>query len=224
MTGLSLLAVFLAMRSRVTSDLRSALLLIAAFCFLTGTLKEWLFWPLVWLLPLGVATLISWACGLLSDYRRVLRFGVMEPRIVAYSAAIALASAAGLFGWVTLLQPDLRSLTAQIPAWPVFMLIAAGATFSIANAFLEEFIWRGVFQGWLLSVFPLMLAIAIQAVSFGAAHYNGFPSGFVGILLATVYGAMLGALSYNSKGLAAPIAAHILADALIFTILANEAS
>jgi membrane protease YdiL (CAAX protease family) len=63
------------------------------------------------------------------------------------------------------------------------------------------------------------VAIVLQALSFGALHFGGFPSGLAGMSLATIYGLMLGALAYRCKGLLAPCAAHVLADSVIFAIV-----
>lgn len=107
----------------------------------------------------------------------------------------------------------------MLPPWPVAGLVAAGAAFSILNAILEEFAWRGVFQHWLLGIVPRASAVLLQALSFGALHYTGFPGGFVGVGLSTIYGVMIGALALRSGGLLAPIVAHVAADAVIFTIV-----
>jgi membrane protease YdiL (CAAX protease family) len=39
--------------------------------------------------------------------------------------------------------------------------------------------------------------------------------------LAAMWGAMIGALALRSRGLAAPVVAHIAADAVIFAVLAG---
>jgi membrane protease YdiL (CAAX protease family) len=109
----------------------------------------------------------------------------------------------------------------MLPQWPVLGLLAAGLTFSIINAILEEFIWRGILLDWLRTRMAPAAAVVVQAASFGAAHYMGFPSGFVGSGLAAIYGVMLGALAVRSKGIGAPIVAHIAADAVIFAVLAG---
>jgi membrane protease YdiL (CAAX protease family) len=119
------------------------------------------------------------------------------------------------------LEPDLSRFRATLPPWPLLALIGAGAGFFIINAMLEEFVWCGVFQDWLLSIMSPAWAVAIQALSFGTVHYLGFPGGFAGAALATIYGAMVGALAFSAGGLLAALVAHIAADAVIFTIVAG---
>ncbi len=63
-------------------------------------------------------------------------------------------------------------------------------------------------------------AVLAQAVAFGVIHAQGFPRGVVGMVMASIYGLMLGVLRLRARGLAAPVLAHICADATIFAILA----
>ncbi len=55
----------------------------------------------------------------------------------------------------------------------------------------------------------------MQAVAFGVAHLTGFPSGRAGALMAGGWGLLLGVLRVTSRGMAAPYAAHVAADATI---------
>jgi len=98
-------------------------------------------------------------------------------------------------------------------------LIAAGLVFSVVNALLEEFIWRALLLRWLMAFMSPAGAVILQAISFGAAHFMGFPSGFIGAGLAGIYAVMLGALAILSGGILAAILAHIVADGVIFTLL-----
>lgn len=72
---------------------------------------------------------------------------------------------------------------------------------------------------WLKGIAPVPVAVAVQALSFGAAHWNGVPSGWVGIGLAAIYGSMMGASAVVAEGLLAPIIAHIFADIVIFGLV-----
>ncbi|HYX72145.1 MAG TPA: CPBP family glutamic-type intramembrane protease, partial [Nitrososphaera sp.] len=64
--------------------------------------------------------------------------------------------------------------------------------------------------------------VVIQAGSFAAFHYlAGFPNGVFGLAMVFVYGFMLGVLRRRSRGLLAPWIAHVLADIVIFAILAT---
>jgi membrane protease YdiL (CAAX protease family) len=50
---------------------------------------------------------------------------------------------------------------------------------------------------------------------FGVGHLHGFPSGWIGVGLATIYGLMLGVVRLRTGGLLAAWIAHVAAD---FTI------
>ena len=63
------------------------------------------------------------------------------------------------------------------------------------------------------------MAIAIQALSFGIAHYGGFPRGALGVAMATSYGLMMGIIRHQSGGLLAPFLSHICADLVIFALV-----
>ena len=64
----------------------------------------------------------------------------------------------------------------------------------------------------------------ITSLSFGLAHAHGFPRGVIGVVLAGSWAAMLGVLRHHTRGLAAPIVAHVVADATIATVVLVLAS
>ena len=100
------------------------------------------------------------------------------------------------------------------------MLLGIGVAFSIFNAIWEEFILKGIGWNSLEAVFRRVWAINTgQAALFGVMHIGGFPRGWIGVLTATVYGLVLGIIRRESRGLLAPIAAHVFADATIFLII-----
>ncbi len=199
---------------------RAAGAVVGALSLYAALAGSWYIWPAYLLVPLLLAGSLGFAAGFGRDLRasaRVGRLGRFEWGVIA---VVALVAAIALAGWVALLDPDLDRQRAMLPRWPLIGLLAAGLTFSIVNAILEEYIWRGILLGWLRTFMPTSAAVGLQAASFGAAHYMGFPSGFAGSFLAAVYGVMLGALAVRAKGLLAPVVAHIAADAVIFAILA----
>jgi hypothetical protein len=112
----------------------------------------------------------------------------------------------------------------MIPAGTAPWLIALGAVgFSMCNAAVEESVWRGVLLQGLQSVGPRGAAVILQAISFGVAHIHGFPRGAVGVVLAAVYGVMMGVIRLRSEGMLAPWIAHVFADLTIIAILAKLA-
>jgi membrane protease YdiL (CAAX protease family) len=62
--------------------------------------------------------------------------------------------------------------------------------------------------------------VEIREPPFAALHYlTGFPSGVLDFFLAVVYGIILGTIRRLSKGMLAPMVAHVAADITIFSIL-----
>lgn len=120
-----------------------------------------------------------------------------------------------LLGWVLVLHPDLSDLHRMVPRVPLALLVTGAIAFAIVNALLEELVWRGVLQDRLTHAFGPTLAIVLQALSFGLQHAHGFPRGVVGVVLAGTWALMLGLLRRRSRGLLAPVLAHVVADATI---------
>lgn len=202
---------------------RVAAAVAGALCLYWGLAREWFVWPAYLLAPLAAAGLLAWAAGFGGDLRAALAKGRLARTEWVLIGGIACVSALALVAWTVLLKPDLSRQIALLPAWPLPALVGAGLAFSVINALLEEVVWRGILQTWLHAIVGPALAVVIQALSFGASHYGGFPSGFAGMGLAFIYGLMIGALALRSRGLLAPIIAHIAADAVIFAVLASSA-
>jgi membrane protease YdiL (CAAX protease family) len=177
---------------------------------------------LVWqaVMPLAILALAGIA------YLRPELGSVRQPfgRIPLLSTAVCGAVTPGaLVLWLQVTHTDIGDLVRMVPHARLPLLVLGGAGFALINAFFEELIWRGIFQTRLVQLFPAPLAIAIQAASFGIAHAHGFPRGLVGMILAGVWGAMLGVLRQRAHGLAAPVLAHIVADATIACLVISAA-
>lgn len=123
--------------------------------------------------------------------------------------------------WLVAFDPDLSDIvgTYGIHEWPLPVLIAGAIVFALANAVLEELLWRGLLQDRLEPLIGAGGAVALQALSFGLQHWHGFPRGPIGALLAGSWAVMLGLLRRRSRGLLAPVVAHVVADAVIATLL-----
>jgi membrane protease YdiL (CAAX protease family) len=217
LVGIAGAALILLVPTSTTAAGMRAATAVGILCLYAGFAKAWFVWPLYLLVPCGAAFLF----GRTGDKKRhitLVRLGRLGRSEFAAILMIALVSAAALVAWIGVLHPDLSRFVALLPDWPTILLLLLGIGFSIVNAVLEELLWRGFLQSWLLSVVNPAVAIAVQAVSFGAFHFTGFPGGLAGISLATVYGLMLGALAFRCKGLLAPCIAHVAADAIIFAI------
>ena len=75
--------------------------------------------------------------------------------------------------------------------------------------------WEG-----LLRVLPAGLAVnLVQAFFFGLVHYHGFPHGFMGVLMAAIYGFAIGIIRQRSGGMLAPIVTHVFADITISALV-----
>jgi membrane protease YdiL (CAAX protease family) len=177
---------------------------VGALCLYMLLGSQGMIWPLYLLVPLAAAGALGFAAGFGRDLLAAMERGRLGRTEWALIAVIAVVAGIALVGWTVLFRPDLSRLGAMVPRWPLPGLIAAGLGFSVINALLEEVIWRGILQRWLLTFTAAPVAVAVQALSFGALHYGGFPSGWVGMGLAGVYGLMIGALALRSRGCSRP--------------------
>lgn len=135
--------------------------------------------------------------------------------------ALAVMAGVALVVWKAWAQPDLSDAESMLPQWPVPLLVLGALGFSIVNALLEEVAFRGVLQAALRErfgdgVWPLLL----QGAAFGVFHWYGVPRGAMGALMAGSWGVMLGWARRRSGGLLTPLIAHVVADIVIFSLLA----
>ena len=104
-----------------------------------------------------------------------------------------------------------------VPAWAILAGIPA---YAMLNAAFEELVWRGVVWQACEAAFGSICALALSTLSFGLAHYRGFPSGALGVVLASTYGLMMGIIRLRTKGLLGPFLAHVFADVVIYAMVA----
>jgi len=149
-----------------------------------------------------------------------LRTGHPTLPIWIVAGTVALGSAVSLLLWFKLARPDVKWQAGLIPPWSPGRLVLLGLGFALFNAAVEEMIWRGViFDALERARLPTAPVVLMQAVSFGVVHLHGFPSGSLGILLASAYGAILGFLRAQTRGLLVPFVTHAVTDSSIFVIL-----
>ena len=178
-------------------------------------------WPYYLLVPFLAYGLL---CGAISPLRRScvwIAWGKWD-RLSRVAAAfvIALSTAAlVLYQWVA--APDVRDLAARLPARVFGSVVLAGALFAVLNAILEELMFRGILYDALESQCGWRLAVGLERALFGILHVHGYPPGSLGVVLAGVYGLLLGWLRHRTQGLALPIVAHVCADAAIFSIFVH---
>jgi membrane protease YdiL (CAAX protease family) len=177
-------------------------------------------WPIYFLVPLIVYAIVVAVTPSLRQTISWLRLGEFDWLVCCFIVLTVFLSSAGLLLWFLLGQSDLNRQLALVPNWSPVLLIAAGLGFALANATIEESIYRGVLMQGLDTVFgPGKLSVILQAVPFGLIHLNGTPSGWLGVSMAGVYGLMLGSIRRRSQGMLAPFVAHVFADIVIFSML-----
>lgn len=179
----------------------------------------------LWPVPLAVAvalyTLVSRYAriGLVDDW--FSRGTVARPGVLLTLAVVPLSGLA-LVLWAWAAGEDGSGHEAHLSlvrdASPV-VLVAGALGFAVVNAAAEELAYNGVLQRALGLEATSVWAVLTAATAFGASHWFGFPSGWWGVALAGVYGAMLSVLRQVSGGLLLPWIAHVLADLTIVAIL-----
>jgi membrane protease YdiL (CAAX protease family) len=136
------------------------------------------------------------------------------------AAGVLAAISSGTLIWFHMAaQPDARPLASRIPMRAMGGVWSAGLIFSVLNASFEEWTFRVVLYDAVKAWWGKWSALLATAVLFGAGHLAGYPPGIVGAVLAGFYGLALGWVRMETGGIGLPLAAHIVADATIFSIL-----
>jgi membrane protease YdiL (CAAX protease family) len=103
-----------------------------------------------------------------------------------------------------------------------FLLLIGVPIFSLIVALVEEVMFRGVLQHYLLKCFPeyIFSGILFQSLVFASSHYaNGFPNGSIGFVLAFIFGSALGYLRWRTGGIFASFLGHFFTDIIIGIVL-----
>jgi membrane protease YdiL (CAAX protease family) len=178
------------------------------------------FWPFAGQRAVGAAVVLVSAAVVL----RVLGVGPADiglrwssraSGVVALAALPVLGVAAAFIG-PTLAKPffgPVASPTADVAS------LAPALLFAVANASMEEVVYRGALMKWLTPVAGTASALALQALVFGLAH--GVGADFVGsplpVMAATAAaGLLFGVLALRTNSLVLPIAVHMAFDIPVF--------
>lgn len=153
--------------------------------------------------------------GMLHPIAPWLRWGALTLSTIAVLLAVIVASVIGLVIWTRIAHPDVSQYLSQLPSASPGRAFIAIAGFSLVNAAWEEMLFRGVLLTELVNVWGPRVALVIESISFGISHANGFPSGPAGVVMAVVWGYLLGVVRVRTGGIGFPFVAHVIANATI---------
>lgn len=177
-----------------------------------------------WPVPLLVGLLVAACVARITPWVSVpwWRGGRVRAAELGLAAALSGVAAVALIVWWRWMQPDLHDVVARIPQVHWLGLVAVGLLFAVTNALVEESLFRGILTEALTEEARLSLpgATVAQAVVFGVLHLHGFPRGALGVVLAGIYGLMMGVIRARSGGLWAAWISHVAVDLVIFSVVA----
>ena len=177
-------------------------------------------WPIAFIFPIVVYLPLVLLNNKYKNEIQWLKTGNIDKTTIMIMIPVIILSSTVLILWVFLCKPDLTDIMKMVPAESVIVIIIIGILFSVFNSMWEEIILKGIlWNGLELFISNIIVINLFQAVLFGVMHYNGFPRGVVGAVLAGVYGLLIGFIRKYSKGLLAPIITHFFADATIFALI-----
>jgi CAAX protease family protein len=67
-----------------------------------------------------------------------------------------------------------------------------------------------------------VVAVVVSAVFFGYGHMQGYPPGPPGVMLAGLFGLVIGSLRAFTGGIGLPYLVHIAADTTIFILITRS--
>ena len=176
-------------------------------------------WPWVWLAPFLAYFLLVVCVPRLRRSMGWLRVGRLSTVSVAVTVATMVLTVLTLVLFHNAVQPDVRGYRTALPFDALGGGVVAGVVFTIVNATLEEFVFRGVLFDASQSQRGNGVTLAATALLFGLGHLHGYPPGVLGACLAALFGLAMGGLRLWTGGLVLPIIAHMAADATIYSLL-----
>jgi membrane protease YdiL (CAAX protease family) len=179
-------------------------------------------WPWYLLLPLLAYAVIVLAWPPLRRTAPRFAFGRWTGWPLAAAVGLGVGTSVALMFFQTLGRPEVADLATGVPVAVFGNLLFAGICFSVANATLEELIFRGILWEVAAAEWNVGVALGATTVLFGLGHLHGYPPGPLGAVLAGVFGLALGLLRWWTGGLGLAIAVHVCADATIFGLLCSS--
>jgi membrane protease YdiL (CAAX protease family) len=178
-------------------------------------------WPLYMVVPLAIYFVVVSLIPPLWRTCRWFALGRVNGPAAGATIGIIQVSSSALVLYQAAAQPDVTPLVSRLPLAGLGNTLLAGACFAVLNALLEELIFRGILYDAVAAQWGWGAAVGATAVAFGVGHVNGYPPGWLGSVLAGIYGVMLGLLRWYTRGLVLPVVAHVFADATIYIILVS---
>ncbi len=191
-------------------------LIIGTDCILLAVLA---FGIWIWPVPLALAPLVVWVTSMrfcaLRPALAWLRMGKLTRNVQYLMLGTVAVSAGALTAWAFVVHPSVGPLLGALQKRPLPVVVIGIIGFALLNAACEEAGYRGFFFSELRNIAGFRVALVVQTVAFGLIHVSGFPSGPAGVVLAGVYGFMLGVIRQRSDGMAASYITHVFADMTI---------
>jgi len=183
----------------------------------------------IYLLPMLIAIISSSIIVLLfSTYQYCfswLRFGVITNALWLLGMVTILLSVITLIIWAYWTNnlgsgEDCLSLIKDYNF--TFVILVIIPLFALINAFMEEFVFRGIIQSSLEKIFlnSKFFSNFLQASTYASIHYIvGFPNGKLGYVMTLIYGWLLGFMRQKTKGFFLPYFVHIFGDLTVGYLL-----
>ena len=144
-----------------------------------------------------------------------LRRGRVDTVVVALGFVTIVLAALALTVWAAIAHPEPTPYLRDLQDLPVWLGVVGIVGFALVNPIWEEALFRGVILQELVATWGVPAAVVTQAALFGAAHWAGFPSGWVGMLMAAAWGLVLGIIRVRSGGIGLTYVVHVCANIAI---------
>ncbi|GEM_PF-2050197 len=180
-------------------------------------LRDLLLYALGFLLLAGVYYVALRMPAVRFDFYLRWRFKWQDLLVVLLLAVLTVLGLAGYMYYCAGSHEPLQMFGTRAGESPLWKYWTLGVVFALANALIEELWFRGVLLGSLKPLMSPTRAIVVHAVVFGLFHWFGTPHGIVGVLLAGVWGALLGWWVVRRGSLWPAVMVHFIADLAIFT-------
>lgn len=149
-----------------------------------------------------------------------LRPGHLSRSLLAILAILAAVSLVGLIAYYVIVRPDFghQPILGSYRGGIVSLLLI-GVAIAVVNAAVEESIYRGILLHSLDAALGVGLPpLILQAIAFGAFHFNSTEPGISGVALTTLFGLILGWLRRAGRGMLPPYMVHVAVDIGVWTL------